>query len=71
LTFRAHQRRRIQGRRGALALFLILSGGTALAVPGLTVAEIRPNILLIVTDDQRYDSMAVMPRTARIFSLRG
>lgn len=33
-----------------------------------STAQSRPNILLVNTDDQRYDSMAVMPKTRRWFS---
>jgi arylsulfatase A-like enzyme len=43
----------------------------ALLAPSAATASRPPNILLIVTDDQRYDSMAVMPRTERIFAGRG
>ena len=43
----------------------------ALLAPSAATADRPPNILLILTDDQRYDSMTVMPRTERIFADRG
>jgi N-acetylglucosamine-6-sulfatase len=67
----------------AVAAILGLSAGTAApasrAVPRATVApqiylpliakSVRPNILLIITDDQRYDMMDYLPLTqARIFA---
>jgi N-acetylglucosamine-6-sulfatase len=46
-----------------LALAVLL-----LAAPA---AEARPNILVLMTDDQTYDSMAVMPKTRALIGERG
>ena len=34
-------------------------------------AQARPNILVLMTDDQTYDSMAVMPKTRALIGDRG
>ena len=61
-------------RRPGVLLALVVFGLCLIAgqpFPGAHTAAAqasRPNILLIVTDDQRYDTMNYMPRTkARIF----
>jgi arylsulfatase A-like enzyme len=33
--------------------------------------EVRPNVLIIVTDDQRFDMMSALPQTRRVFGDRG
>ena len=53
------------------SLFVALAGAVSLvpaapAVRAVAPAE-RPNVLIIVTDDQRVDSLSAMPRTRRWF----
>ncbi|MGH2736240.1 MAG: sulfatase family protein [Actinomycetota bacterium] len=58
---------------------LVVAAGSAVSIPGphpraeaqTTTTETRPNILVIVTDDQRADTLDVMPRTRRIFGRNG
>jgi N-acetylglucosamine-6-sulfatase len=50
-------------RRLTLALAVLLLGAPA--------AEARPNILVLMTDDQTYDSMSVMPKTRELIGERG
>jgi arylsulfatase A-like enzyme len=52
------------GARILLALALVM-----LAAPA--AAQARPNILVLMTDDQTYDSMAVMPKTRALIGDRG
>ena len=49
------------GRRALLALCILLAFAPA--------ADAKPNLLLIVTDDQRYDSLSVMPSTRENFNV--
>jgi N-acetylglucosamine-6-sulfatase len=52
-----------------LALLILITGGCSAAY---APEDKRPNILIIVTDDQRYDTMEYMPETkARIFDEGG
>jgi arylsulfatase A-like enzyme len=56
--------------RGALTLGLVLAMGTALLeAPGAQAQDVPPDIILIVTDDQRYDSMRHMPFTRSLTPL--
>src|SRR5688500_3134228 len=62
-------------RLSALVFVLVLwgpTGATPLAAPTVD-QEIpaQPNVLIIVTDDQRVDTMEAMPRTSRIFAENG
>lgn len=64
-------------RKIAPALVLVLvvwlpASATPIAAPALD-QEVppRPNVLIIVTDDQPTDTMEAMPHTARIFAERG
>ena len=59
---------RLGGRAVLVLLVAVLaSGGIARADEQQT----PPNVLLVITDDQRYDGMEVMPRTERAFGERG
>jgi len=49
------------GRRALLTLCILLAFAPAAAA--------KPNLLLIVTDDQRYDSLSVMPSTRENFNV--
>ena len=50
--------------QAGLAILLLTTSGCSTLFP----TDERPNILIIVTDDQRYDTMKYMPETvARIF----
>lgn len=71
---------RISGARAALTRRLAAAACAAAAVAaGCDVASLppgrerepRPNILVIVTDDQRVGSLAVMPHTDRLFRRGG
>ena len=61
----------------ALLSSLVLDTGSATAVDDRSVGLVetardgRPNILVIVTDDQRPDTMEFMPRTDRLFGRNG
>jgi len=61
----------------ALLSSLVLDTGSATAVDDRSVRLVetardgRPNILVIVTDDQRPDTMEFMPRTDRLFGRNG
>ena len=61
----------------ALLSSLVLDTGSATAIDDRTVRLVetarddRPNILIIVTDDQRPDTMEFMPRTDRLFGRNG
>ena len=61
-------------RRAPLAAFAALLCATLAWVASGETAEGRgepPNVLIIVTDDQRYDGLEVMDRTRRIFRRHG
>ena len=58
-------------RRDFLRLGLLTAGAATLTscenwLVAMGVQEARPNFLIIYTDDQRYDSMAYMPRTKKL-----
>jgi N-acetylglucosamine-6-sulfatase len=54
---------------GVLVLVLLATaGGSGAAV---NVAELRPNIVVIETDDQRADDLRVMPNVRRLLAARG
>lgn len=67
--------REIAGRRGiaiavaagVVAVMVVVSGSFTSRQPRGN----RPNILIIVTDDQRPDTLAVMPETRRRFAAQG
>jgi arylsulfatase A-like enzyme len=64
-------RRSLRSISAALAL---VSAGLAFGGDGLPRArgeETRPNVLFIVTDDQRFDTLSVMPRTRQWFEQGG
>ena len=57
-------------RRLSLLLSLVVIAASILSGPANATGQTprRPNILLIISDDQRYDTVNYMPRTkARIF----
>lgn len=60
---------------GVLVSFLLVllpATSSPLAAPNREQStEQPPNILIIVTDDQRADTMEAMPNTLRLFALRG
>jgi arylsulfatase A-like enzyme len=56
-----------RGMAAAAALLLLPVAGCH----GGGSAKHRPNILIIVTDDQRADTMDVMPNTTRLFGAQG
>jgi arylsulfatase A-like enzyme len=62
-------------RRGLGVLLLAAVTAAAWSLPGRprasAAAPARPNILIIVTDDQRVGTMAVMPSTRRLFEHNG
>ncbi len=61
-------------RRMAAALAVLLAGcAIALALaPGSSPAlSKRPNVVLIMTDDQRFDELAAMPNTRRLLKAQG
>ena len=71
-------------RIGAVAGVLAAMVSALLVVPGdasavshragprsASVQASEPNVLIIVTDDQRPDTMEFMPRTQRLFGKRG
>ena len=54
------------GRHSAISAFALLRRLAALAAPAAASAEqTRPNVLVVMTDDQTAESMRVMPRTQR------
>lgn len=56
----------------AIAFALLAVGSAPLSAPGnAQEAPQRPNILLIVTDDQRADTIEAMPRTWDLFAKKG
>ena len=59
-------------RRIPLLVVLAVTGAAAAFVPavepGVAIAATRPNILVIVTDDQRADTLGVMERTRAWFA---
>lgn len=62
--------------KAVLVLFgAILVLATQTAVPQVVgpveAAEDRPNVLIVVTDDQRFDSLGVMPKTRRLVTDKG
>jgi len=58
------------GCAALLAAFLAARSDHGLPHVGSSQAsDERPNVLLIVTDDQRYDQLKVMPKTRRFFRL--
>ena len=61
------------GPRGWCALLLLAFGVLALLVPSPPAARAatRPNIVLIVTDDQRWDTLSVMPILRSSLANRG
>jgi arylsulfatase A-like enzyme len=73
--FRNGLRDNLMGRRTWLSLFLTAALAIALcAAPSTAIAQVqrRPNILLIVTDDQRAGTVAsMMPHTTERFVHRG
>ena len=63
-------------RNGATATSLILAlAATILQAPSgnepALAQEVRPNVVIIVTDDQRAGTLGVMPETSRWFAERG
>jgi len=63
-------------RRDFLRLGILAAGGVVLTackkwVTSLGFNDERPNFLIIVTDDQRYDSMQYMPRTQALIFDQG
>jgi N-acetylglucosamine-6-sulfatase len=50
---------------GALAVLSLL------AMPALADAAKRPNVLVVMTDDQRLDDLQVMPKTRRLLGVQG
>lgn len=65
-------------RKSSMSLLLIVAAllpvtAAPLAAPVAADQEVpsAPNILLIVTDDQRPDTMAAMPRTSELFGEQG
>ncbi|MFP5351081.1 MAG: sulfatase [Actinomycetota bacterium] len=57
-----------------LAVTGLLSVGSVVAprpLPSARAAENRTNVLIIVTDDQRFDSLMVMPKTQRLLVQKG
>ncbi|HSU85056.1 MAG TPA: sulfatase [Thermoanaerobaculia bacterium] len=55
----------------ALLCFLIVLGGLAPAGRSAARGESRPNILVIMTDDQRLDQMRVLPKTLALLGAKG
>jgi arylsulfatase A-like enzyme len=52
-----------------LAVALMCAGlGVPRQLPGVGASTDRPNVLMIVTDDQRFDQIAKMPNVRRIFA---
>lgn len=49
----------------------LLGGFPSVTMDPFVIPERRPNILLIVTDDQRFDTLDMMPHTRRWFGLGG
>ena len=54
-----------------LAAVAVPGGGSPGRLPRALGGESRPNVLFIVTDDQRFDTLSVMPRTRRWFEQGG
>jgi arylsulfatase A-like enzyme len=50
---------------------IVLCGLAALAVVPAASAQHPPNVLVILTDDQRAGTMGVMPKTLRLFGRQG
>jgi N-acetylglucosamine-6-sulfatase len=50
---------------------LALIGSTAITIPTVGGALQRPNIVVIVTDDQRWDALQSMPNVKRLLQQRG
>jgi arylsulfatase A-like enzyme len=69
----AHPYRRIALALAALSVTLLGFDGGATAAPDRLdqLPQARPNILLIVTDDQREATLNVMPSTRRLIEERG
>ena len=56
----------MKGRRGLLGALLVAGAlGGLVAGPGRAQAAVRPNVLLIVSDEARPETLAVMPKTMR------
>lgn len=53
------------------ALLLVAQSATPPSLPTAKAAADRPNVLIIVTDDQRFDSLLVMPKTKRLITDKG
>jgi arylsulfatase A-like enzyme len=68
-----HRTRRPIARASVVLVAVVL--GLAVAVPSETEAQSeptpQPNVIIFMTDDQRADTMRVMPKTRRWFRKRG
>src|SRR2546421_746067 len=58
--------------RGALTVLLfILAGPMLLQVPAARSGSQKPSIVLVLTDDQRWDSLWAMPQVRHLLGLHG
>ncbi|MDZ7268783.1 MAG: sulfatase-like hydrolase/transferase [candidate division KSB1 bacterium] len=55
----------VAGQWSLLLLLLLSSNGVGAQPAGDSTGTSRPNFLIIITDDQRFDSMEFMPKTKR------
>jgi arylsulfatase A-like enzyme len=54
-----------------LVISVVLGAALALAVPAAAQEQSKPNVVLLMTDDQTVGDMEVMPRTRRLIGGRG
>lgn len=52
-------------------LLAVCAGAFAFSVKGSSAAAKKPNVVLLMTDDQRFDELASMPNTRRLLKAQG
>src|SRR3954451_10648672 len=62
-------------RRAVVAWMVVVASALVLAAlthpPARPAGPVRPNFIVLMTDDQTYDDLAVMPLTRRLLGLQG